>query len=126
MHEESLVRSLINQIRRIEQQHEALGTVEVVVEIGPLSGVEPLLFEAAFERVVGDFAADSRPRLCLLQVPLKVCCQECGVESDLPDLRFACPACQSGRITVIQGDAIRLLNVQLRLPVPGEMAGLKS
>ena len=51
MHEESLVRSLLHQVEDLAQQHHATEVEDIEVEIGPLSGVEPLLVREAFERL---------------------------------------------------------------------------
>ena len=54
MHEFSLVRSLLEQVGRIVTSQGGRAAVEVRVEIGPLSGVEPLLVKAAFAQLAGD------------------------------------------------------------------------
>jgi hypothetical protein len=51
MHEESLVRSLLHQVEDLARQHHATEVDDIEVEIGPLSGVESLLVQEAFERL---------------------------------------------------------------------------
>ncbi len=48
MHELSLCEDLLNQVMTIAEQHRAQRVASVTVRIGPLSGVEPLLLENAF------------------------------------------------------------------------------
>jgi len=114
MHEESLMRSLLRQVDELAHQHNAVAVEEIEVEIGPLSGVEPLLIEEAFQRL-----QESIPwpglRLCVQQVGLDIRCNDCHRESQLPDFRFVCAHCGSTSLQIIRGDAFRLLNVKLKV-----------
>ena len=47
MHEESLVRSLLEQVRRLVREHAAETVERIEVEVGPLSGVELDLLRSA-------------------------------------------------------------------------------
>ena len=68
MHEFSLVRSLLEQVDRLVIEQGGRAAVEVRVEIGPLSGVEPLLVKAAFTQLNGDAT------LIIDEVPLTTRC----------------------------------------------------
>ena len=48
MHELSLCEDLMNQVLTIAKAHHAEKVVRIIVRIGPLSGIEPLLLESAF------------------------------------------------------------------------------
>ena len=114
MHEESLMRSLLRQVEELAQQHHARAVEEIEVEVGPLSGVEPLLLQDAFERLKDDFFWP-RAELSVLQVGLDVLCQSCQSESQLKDFRFVCHQCGSPSLKIIRGDAFRLLNVRMQI-----------
>ncbi len=114
MHEESLMRSLLRQVDAIAQQHSAVLVEEIEVEIGPLSGVEPLLIEEAFERLKDSISWPGL-RLCVQQVSLDVLCADCHQESQLRGFRFVCHRCGSTFVQIIRGDAFRLLNVKLKV-----------
>ena len=62
MHEESLIRSLLRQVDQLKQIHQGLEVEEIEVEVGPLSGVEPLLLKDAFERLKSE-SSSSKARL---------------------------------------------------------------
>ena len=112
MHEESLVRTLLKQVEKLANEHHATGVTEVEVEIGVLSGVEPMLVESAFERI----AAESRwkeTRLKINVARLVVTCRHCHKNTTLPDISFICPTCNSSDVTVAHGEEFRLLNVTL-------------
>ena len=49
MHEHSLVHALLEQVERLAGEQGAGEVEEVRVQLGPLSGVEPLLVKTAFE-----------------------------------------------------------------------------
>ena len=48
MHELSLCEDLMDQVLTIAKEHHAEKVVRIIVQIGPLSGIEPLLLESAF------------------------------------------------------------------------------
>ncbi len=114
MHEESLIRSLLRQVEELAQQHHARAVDEIEVEVGPLSGVEPLLLQDAFERLKDEFSWP-RAELSVLQVGLDVLCQSCQSESQLKDFRFVCRECGSTSLQILRGDAFRLLNVRMQV-----------
>jgi len=112
MHEESLVRSLLRQVELIADENGATEITEIEVEIGPLSGVEPLLVESAFARVAVSTACGSA-KLSIQQVDLEALCENCGQKFEMRELRFCCPCCDANRIRIIRGDEFRLMNVTL-------------
>ena len=110
MHEVSLVRSLLEQVSRIVAEQGGRAAVEVRVEIGPLSGVEPLLVKAAFAQLASDST------LIIDEVPLTARCQSCHTEFELEHFRFVCPHCDSRETNVVRGDAFRLMSVTVDVP----------
>ena len=85
----------------------------VELEIGPLSGVEVDLIESAFEQL----APETRCRQAILSVvrsPLRVRCNDCSSVTDLTNFVFKCGACDSGNVTVVCGDELRLLSVTVQ------------
>lgn len=113
MHEASLVQSLLAQTAAIMEQHGGRSVESIRVEVGPLSGVEPLLVKSAFERM-----CDSTPCrgaiLTLEEVPLSARCRRCGAEFKIEAFRFVCPFCESTLLQVTKGDEFRLLDVTIR------------
>ena len=114
MHEESLMRSLLRQVGELSQLHHATAVEEIEVEVGPLSGVEPLLLQDAFERLKGEFSWPLA-ELSVLQVGLDILCKICQSESQLQDFRFVCHQCGSTSLQILRGDAFRLLNVRMQI-----------
>ncbi|MCA9080324.1 MAG: hydrogenase maturation nickel metallochaperone HypA [Planctomycetaceae bacterium] len=128
MHEQSLVRSLLTQVEQLRIEHGADVVTRVEVEIGPLSGVEPLLVREAFELLVAaeqDANANSQLRpdleLVIHTVPLGCRCRECGSEWSADSCRFVCDHCRSNSVQVISGDEFRLKNITVRMPQQAEV-----
>ena len=119
MHETSLVRSLLNQVERLRYTHGGSSVTQIKVEIGPLSGVEPLLVRNAFDRLVSDSSC-SGAELVIDVVPLRARCRDCHTEFTLEAFRFECPHCASRAVHVTRGDEFRLFNVTLETTQPSE------
>ena len=112
MHEMSLVRSLLRQVEDLLIDHGGESVSAIHVEMGPLSGVDRVLIELAFEQlVVTTFCADAR--LVIDEIPLSARCRDCQTEFNLEDFRFVCPQCDSQQVQITGGDEFRLLEVEI-------------
>ena len=108
MHEASLVRRLIAMVAT-EAARVGDGAVSVVrVEVGALSGVEPLLVQLAYERQVPESRL-AGSQLEIELVPLRARCDGCGV-FEVTQFRFACPQCGNPRTLVVSGEDFRLVS----------------
>lgn len=112
MHEASLVRNLLEQVRQVSSRCPGARVGKVTVETGPLSGVEPLLFESAF-RDLAPLVFAQPIELELNEVPLEVHCEECHNEFEVVEFEFRCPKCQSSQLRVLRGDSMQLVDVIL-------------
>jgi hydrogenase nickel incorporation protein HypA/HybF len=119
MHEMSLVRSLLTQVERLAAEHAATAVTEIEVEIGPLSGVEPVLVREAFDLLVATSAVP-HATLKIDQVPLLCRCGDCRQQFELVSFRFKCPHCGSTEVQITSGDQFRLLNVTIETEQPAE------
>jgi hydrogenase nickel incorporation protein HypA/HybF len=126
MHEESLMRSLLRQVHDLAQQHHAVGIEEIEVEAGPLSGIEPLLLQSAFERLKESTTLCRTATLSIQEVSLDVQCLRCHAQSVLQDFRFVCTACGSTSLKILRGDSLRLLNVRMQIHEDAEVINRKS
>ena len=115
MHESSLVRALLTQVREACQPHSPIDIDDVVIAIGPLAGVEPLLVASAFELLTRDTDLQ-HARLVIQLVPLRLACQSCGGEHESDEISFVCPSCASPRTQVIAGDGMVLRHIVVRQP----------
>ena len=112
VHELSLCDDLISQVIAIAAQHNAESVESITVQIGALSGVEPLLLESAFALIkVGTLA--EKAELILQTAPVIVLCSQCGTQSEVAANRLLCSACGSHETTLISGDELILASVAL-------------
>jgi len=117
MHELSVCQALVGQLRDIAREQRATRITRVVVQIGPLSGVEPELLRHAYPVAsAGSPAADAT--LVLEPLPIRVHCEACGADSDATANRLLCGACGDYRTRLISGDELLLASVELEAEVP--------
>ncbi len=98
MHEYSLVQSLVARVEEIAREKGAVAVHRLVVSVGELAGVDPQLFETAYDtfrggtlcekaalemrRVAASWACPSCSRRLERGAPLA--CPECGRPAELP------------------------------------------
>ena len=112
MHELSLCEDLLGQVVAIAAKNNARSAESITVQIGALSGVEPLLLDSAFSMIkVGTVAENAE--LILQTSPVIVLCQLCGAQSEVAANRLLCNTCQSHETTLVSGDELILASVAL-------------
>lgn len=119
MHEESLARSLLQRTAELCQLHKARSVVSVRVSCGPLSGVEPVQLQDAFERLRSAWPACQTAALILENPGMPAHCESCDHRFPVINFRFLCPECNSGRVRLLDGDCLRILDVELDVPESG-------
>lgn len=119
MHEASLVRTLLGQVAALLAEHGGESVDEILVEMGPLSGVEPLLVQSAFGQLAPqqDLAT---AKLIINEISLLAKCRACGARFEVERFRFRCSMCESSDVQVLSGDEFRLLSITIRQPIDGE------
>jgi hydrogenase nickel incorporation protein HypA/HybF len=112
MHELSVCLALMQQVERIAQEHRAVRVERIVVQVGPLSGVEPALLQHAWPLAcAGTLAAAAE--LVIEAAPVKVRCTVCGAESEAVPNRLLCASCGDFRTQLVSGDELLLANLEL-------------
>lgn len=115
MHEVSLVRLLLNQVAAVAADHGGAQVEEFLIEIGPLSGVEPLLVRSAYEQLTAE-STDPNARLLINEVPLESVCDCCNRTFIVERFRFVCPQCGASNVRIVRGDECRLVSVTIHEP----------
>ena len=113
MHEQSLVLSLLSQVQNCIAPYRGCCVDEIRVEIGPLTGVEPLLVQSAFEQLV-ETSSVRGARLVIEDVPLMAVCTACEKSFEVAEFHFACPACLSRQVRVTRGEEFRLVSITIQ------------
>lgn len=112
MHELSVCQALVRQLKDIAQREDAARITKVVVQIGPLSGVEAQLLRQAYPIAsAGTVAATAE--LVLESLPIRVRCEACGAESDATANRLLCGVCGDYHTQMLSGDEMLLAQVEL-------------
>lgn len=112
MHELAICQALMNQVENIAAERNASNVVSIVIGMGPLSGVEAQLLKHAYPVASAGTVAEGA-ELVIENLPLRVSCTQCGAESDVLPNKLLCKACGDWRTTVISGDELMLMSVEL-------------
>lgn len=111
MHELSVCQALVQQLKDIAVREDAARIIKVVVQIGPLSGVEAQLLLHAYPIASAGTVADDA-ELILESLPIRVRCESCGAESDASTNRLVCGVCGDYHTQMLSGDELLLAQVE--------------
>jgi hydrogenase nickel incorporation protein HypA/HybF len=115
VHELSVCQALLSEVTAIAKGQGAEAIERIVLEVGPLSGVDAGLLARAFDIArTGSCAADAA--LSIETPPVTVCCMSCGARSRAAPNRLVCDACGGYRTRIVAGDELNLRRVELRMP----------
>jgi hydrogenase nickel incorporation protein HypA/HybF len=115
MHELSVCQSLLDQVQEIARDHGATRVERILLQIGPLSGVEAALLRNAYPlAAAGTLAEDAI--LDIEPAAVRVHCTQCGADSDATPNRLLCAACGSHQTRLVSGDELLLARVELTIP----------
>jgi hydrogenase nickel incorporation protein HypA/HybF len=118
MHELAVCQALLRQVSDIAADRGAAAVEQIIVSIGPLSGVEPALLASAFTVArLGTVAAGAD--LLLDTGPVVVECHKCGQRSEVQANRLLCGQCGGWQVMVREGEELLLVRVNLSMPDAG-------
>ena len=112
MHELAVCQGMLRQVMDITRQQQARSVTRILVQVGPLSGVEPRLLAQAFPIASAGTPAAGAV-LDLESLPVRVRCEQCGAESDASPNRLLCGACGDYHTRLLSGDELLLVSVEL-------------
>ncbi len=111
MHELSVCMALLDQVRRIAAERNATQVSKIVLQVGPLSGVEPELLRSAYSiAAAGTIAAEAS--LVIEDTAVVIRCRNCGAESETAANRLVCGRCDSLRTSLVSGDEMLLQSLE--------------
>lgn len=114
MHELSVCLGLLGQLEDLAAAHGAQRVLVVTLKLGPLAGIEGALLEQAFPLACHGSVAE-QASLVIEMLPVKVCCLECGKESEVQTNRLLCTVCGAWKTELVSGDEMLLASVELEL-----------
>jgi hydrogenase nickel incorporation protein HypA/HybF len=112
MHELSICRQIISQVKQIVQQHKALAAESITLNIGPLSGVEASLLKQAFPFAAAQTIAENS-ELIIEELPVVIQCKQCGMKTSTSPNKLVCSHCGDCHTQLISGDEMLLASVEL-------------
>ena len=115
MHELAICQSLMDQVESIAAERNAHSVTSIVIAMGPLSGVEAELLKNAYPIASAGTVAESA-ELVIEYLPIRVKCSQCGSESDALPNKLICKQCGDWRTTLLSGDEMMLMSVELEKP----------
>jgi hydrogenase nickel incorporation protein HypA/HybF len=117
VHELSVCQALLQQVAEIAAGRGASAVESITIEVGPLSGVEPVLLSNAFAIVrAGGCAA--RAALVIESAAVTISCVSCGAQTQPKPNRLVCAVCGGFRTRIVAGNELRLRRVELHMPQP--------
>jgi hydrogenase nickel incorporation protein HypA/HybF len=115
MHELAICQSLMDQVESIAAERNAQSVTSIVIAMGPLSGVEAALLKNAYPIASAGTVAENA-ELVIEYLPIRVKCSQCGSESDALPNKLICKQCGDWRTTLLSGDEMMLMSVELEKP----------
>ncbi|MBI1424182.1 MAG: hydrogenase maturation nickel metallochaperone HypA [Gammaproteobacteria bacterium] len=112
MHELSVCQGMLSQVEAIALQHQAKRVAAIILQIGPLSGIEPALLQQAFTLARAGSIAE-QATLVIESLPVRVLCRQCGQESEVTPNRLLCKHCGDYHTQLVSGDEMLLASVEL-------------
>jgi hydrogenase nickel incorporation protein HypA/HybF len=112
VHELAICQGLINQVERLAMEYKSNRIDTIVLSIGPLSGVEPPLLRRAFDIACLETVAKDA-ELRIETGPVVVECRSCGASGEVQANCLLCPTCGDWQVSMIQGDELLLLSIEV-------------
>jgi hydrogenase nickel incorporation protein HypA/HybF len=114
VHEYSLVQSLVGRVETLARERKATAVHRLVVSVGELAGVDPELFQTAYDTFrEGTICAAAPMELRIL--PARWGCPGCGREIARGEV-LTCPACGVPARLPAGADEILLETVEMEVP----------
>lgn len=114
MHEMSICTALLEQVEAIAKERNAIRIEKIVLQIGPLSGIEASLLAHAYPLVAAGTVAE-KAELVIESSPIRVKCTRCGAVTEATLNRLVCQECGDFRTQLISGDEMVLSQLEMTL-----------
>lgn len=112
MHELSIVLHLLDAAEKILQENEADTATHIELDIGALTGVEPMAFEFAWMQATQNTRFE-HTQLVVQHTPGWALCTNCGHGFGVESAFGICSQCGNHRIDVVAGLQLRIKSITL-------------
>lgn len=111
MHELSIAQEILNIVSsNLPDGNTKVKSVRV--KVGKLSGVLSDSLKFCFESIVYQTEFDGAV-LEIIDVPIKIKCNECETESIINDPIFCCPKCNSFNVQLLEGKELQITEIEI-------------
>ena len=94
MHEFSIALSIVDIAEKEVKKHNAVGVEMIELDIGKLSGIEPMALDFAWESAVTETVLEKAERK-INYIRGKAICEVCGQEFEIDHIYDECPVCHA-------------------------------
>ncbi len=115
MHELSIAQDILDIIRQNLPGDAPRRVRTVRVRIGDMAGIVPDSLEFCFQAITPGTVCEGAT-LAIERVPVVLRCNDCGRESALEHLLFACPSCGSTAVAMISGNELHVVEFEIDDP----------
>ncbi|MDP4132504.1 MAG: hydrogenase maturation nickel metallochaperone HypA [Bacillota bacterium] len=105
MHETALIQNLIVVAQKTLEEHNVKRVNSVTLSVGKLSNAMPDALSFAFEAMTQRGSLKGA-KLIMKEIPVTVCCLDCGAEYNPLNFPIICPKCNSIYYKITQGEDI--------------------
>lgn len=112
MYELAICQDVMTQVEQIARQHQAVNIVRIELQVGPLSGVEVQLLEAAFPIACAGTLAE-QAELAIEATPIRVKCNSCHEQSIVSQNNLVCRHCGDWQTQLVSGDEMILKRIEM-------------
>jgi hydrogenase nickel incorporation protein HypA/HybF len=113
MHELSIAMNLVQIAEEAARKAGASQVTVLYLRVGVLSAIVPEALRFGFE-IVTDGTMLAGARLEIEEVPVRIFCEHCAAEADLPNPQiFCCPTCQRPTGHMVQGRELELTSLEV-------------
>ena len=107
MHELSIALSIIDIAEQEVNKNSAKEVVEIELEIGKLSGIEPYALDFAWDMAIMNTVLEKAKRITRY-IEATAVCQDCGHEFEIENIYDECPFCKSYMKELKSGRELRV------------------
>lgn len=112
MHELGITQSIVDIADRTAREQGAVRVISVTVEIGTLSGVIPESVEFCFSACTKGTLLE-QSQLLIETIPGQGRCPDCRLELEIDPFTFACPVCGALGLERLQGEELRITELEV-------------
>jgi len=107
MHELSIAMSIVDIAEEEVKKNNATKVIEIELEIGKLSGIEPYALDFAWDQAILKTVLENAERKTLY-VEARAKCLDCGHEFEIDNFYDECPECRSFMKELKSGKELRV------------------